>query len=257
MKKIRLKALWQSLLFAVILIGFIGGAYISGTFNPNNKTVENLQDEFHKQEINKGMYIQGCAMKGGRILRQMEILVDGQVVLCCDDADGKTNYGNVFKDGIEQTWQKLQDEHTLIFEQKFSNDKKHLICNSCSRGRFKRNWGLSQRLIVEDKQKFLRILQKLYNDINSDCEIHDKIGKFKDNIENFTLKGFRAYKKGLINANYRFDHYEESYTLNQSYMNAKGDHVAKQCEVLMALDKWILPNGKTNSKSILWIGYKY
>ena len=53
MKKIRLKALWQSLLFAVILIGFIGGAYISGTFNPNSKTVENLQDEFHKQEINK------------------------------------------------------------------------------------------------------------------------------------------------------------------------------------------------------------
>ena len=104
---------------------------------------------------------------------------------------------------------------------------------------------------------FLRILQKLNNDINSDCEIHDKSGKFKDNIENFTLNGFRAYKKGLINANYRFDHYEESYTLNQSYMNAKGDHVANQCEVLMAFDKWILPNGKTNSKSIVWVGYKY
>jgi hypothetical protein len=110
---------------------------------------------------------------------------------------------------------------------------------------------------VADKEKFLRILQKLNNDINSDCEIHDKIGKFKDNIENFTLNGFRAYKKGLINANYRFDHYEESYTLNQSYMNAKGDHVANQCEVLMAFDKWILPNGKTNSKSIVWVGYKY
>ena len=53
MKKVKLKALWQSLLFAVILIAFIGGAYISGTFNPNQKTVETLQDEFHKQEINK------------------------------------------------------------------------------------------------------------------------------------------------------------------------------------------------------------
>ena len=53
MKKVKLKALWQSLLFAVILIAFIGGAYISGTFNPNQKTVETLQDEFRKQEINK------------------------------------------------------------------------------------------------------------------------------------------------------------------------------------------------------------
>ena len=110
---------------------------------------------------------------------------------------------------------------------------------------------------VRDKQNFLRVLQRLNNDINSDCEIHDKIGEFKDNIENYTLNGFRAYKKGLIHTNYRFDHYEESYNLNQSYMNAKGDHVANQCEVLMAFDKWILPNGKTNSKSILWIGYKY
>ena len=40
-------------------------------------------------------------------------------------------------------------------------------------------------------------------------------------------------------------------------MNAKGDHVANQCEVLMAFDKWILPNGKTNSKSVVWVGYKY
>ena len=40
-------------------------------------------------------------------------------------------------------------------------------------------------------------------------------------------------------------------------MNAKGDHAANQCEVLIAFDKWILPNGKTNSKSILWMGYKY
>ena len=28
---------------------------------------------------------------------------------------------------------------------------------------------------------------------------------------NYTLNGFRAYKKGLINTNYRFDHYEESW----------------------------------------------
>ena len=93
-------------------------------------------------------------MKAGRILRQMEILVNGQVVLCCDDADGKTNHGNVFEIGIEKAWQNLQNEHTLIFEQKWSNDKKHLICNSCTRGRFKGHWSTSNDLIVRSHQYF-------------------------------------------------------------------------------------------------------
>ena len=30
-------------------------------------------------------FMQGCAMGRGRVLRQMEILVDGQTVLCCDE----------------------------------------------------------------------------------------------------------------------------------------------------------------------------
>ena len=75
---------------------------------------------YDHKKIDRKWYIQGCAMKAGRILRQMEILVNGQVVLCCDDADGKTNHGNVFEIGIEKAWQNLQNEHTLIFEQKWS-----------------------------------------------------------------------------------------------------------------------------------------
>lgn len=106
------------------------------------------------KKIDRKWYIQGCAMKAGRILRQMEILVNGQVVLCCDDADGKTNHGNVFEIGIEKAWQNLQNEHTLIFEQKWSNDKKHLICNSCTRGRFKGHWSTSNDLIVRSHQYF-------------------------------------------------------------------------------------------------------
>ena len=82
----------------------------------------------------------GCAMGGGRVLRQMEILVDGQTVLCCDDAEGKTNYGNVFEIGIEKVWQNLQKEHAIIYNKEYAESKKNLICNTCSRGKFVRQW---------------------------------------------------------------------------------------------------------------------
>ena len=91
-------------------------------------------------DIDKDFYMQGCAMGGGRILRQMEVLVDGQAVLCCDDADGKTNYGNVFELGIEKVWQNLQQEHDIIYATDYNNDKQNLICNTCSRGKFIGSW---------------------------------------------------------------------------------------------------------------------
>ena len=90
--------------------------------------------------INEKSYMQGCAMGGGRILRQMEILVDGQTVLCCDDAEGKTNYGNVFEIGIEKAWQNLQEEHNIIYNKEYNESKKNLICNTCSRGKFIGQW---------------------------------------------------------------------------------------------------------------------
>ena len=52
----------------------------------------------------------------------------------------KTNYGNVFELGIEKVWQNLQKEHSIIYDKEYSDSKKNLICNTCSRGKFKGHW---------------------------------------------------------------------------------------------------------------------
>jgi len=109
--------------------------------------------------IDKNNYMQGCAMGGGRVLRQMEILVDGQAVLCCDDAEGKTNYGNVFDLGIEKVWHNLQKEHKIIYDKEYSDSKKNLICNTCSRGKFKGHWlqQMESKLLSRQKGVIERI----------------------------------------------------------------------------------------------------
>jgi len=103
--------------------------------------------------ISEKLYITGCAMSSGAILRKMEVLVNGQSLLCCDDADGKTNYGNVFDIGIEECWKNHQREHALIFNEKYSEGKKNLICNTCSRGRFNGNWTEANNQTVVKIQK--------------------------------------------------------------------------------------------------------
>ncbi len=102
--------------------------------------------------IDEKNYMQGCAMGGGRILRQMEILVNGQVVLCCDDADGKTNYGNVFESGIEAVWKNLQEEHDIVYATEYDVKKKDLICNTCSRGKFLGSWTLPMQDKLHKRQ---------------------------------------------------------------------------------------------------------
>jgi len=86
--------------------------------------------------INEKNYVQGCIMDYGKILRRIEILVDGTAVLCCDDATKKTDYGNVFQLGIENVWQNLKQAHKLIYNKAYSKEKQNLICNTCSRATF-------------------------------------------------------------------------------------------------------------------------
>ena len=88
--------------------------------------------------IDEKNFVKGCAMVYGKIFRKMEILVDGTAVLCCEDATKRTNYGNVFNDGVEKVWDNLRQEIVLIYSRKFTEAKKNLICNTCSRA--KGNW---------------------------------------------------------------------------------------------------------------------
>lgn len=100
-----------------------------------NRLVSNkLSTDGINFEINENNFINGCRMNHGKILRRLEIMVGGQAVLCCDDATGQTNYGNVFDIGIQGVWENLSEAHSLIYNQEYTNDKKDLICNSCSRG---------------------------------------------------------------------------------------------------------------------------
>ena len=82
----------------------------------------------------------------------MEVMVDGTGVLCCDDAEKLTNYGNVFELGIEKVWQNLRKEHDLIYNKEYSEKKQNLICNTCSRASF--NWVDNyQRDMVKEMEK--------------------------------------------------------------------------------------------------------
>lgn len=88
-------------------------------------------------KIDENNFVQGCSMVYGKILRKLEVMVDGTAVLCCDDATKKTNYGNVFEEGIEKVWSNLRKEHLLIYSQQWTDAKKGLMCNECSRAKGK------------------------------------------------------------------------------------------------------------------------
>jgi Bax protein len=49
----RLRDLWIGLTYAFIIMGMVGGAYLYGTFKPNQKTITQLKEEFHSEELNE------------------------------------------------------------------------------------------------------------------------------------------------------------------------------------------------------------
>lgn len=105
--------------------------------------------------ISQKQFVKGCAMVNGKILRTLEILVNGQAVLCCDDATGQTNFGNVFDIGIKGVWKNLERYHSLIYNETYSENKKDMMCNTCSRAKF--NWGQENtNSILKEHKKYVK-----------------------------------------------------------------------------------------------------
>ena len=52
-KKFNWKTLYQGLWFSFAILGMIGGSYFYGTGHPNKKIVSQLQETFHKQDLDK------------------------------------------------------------------------------------------------------------------------------------------------------------------------------------------------------------
>ena len=53
MKPSTIKLIWQVLLLAIVLIVFLTSSFIGGSFYPNKWTVDKLEENFHKKEVDK------------------------------------------------------------------------------------------------------------------------------------------------------------------------------------------------------------
>ena len=108
--------------------GWITNRVVSGDYNfegSKPKTLTQSQNESH--------FVGGCDW-GHKLVQRIEVNVDGDVLLCCDDAENNKILGNVFETPIEKIWtNSVIPEHERIFSPTYSNDKQKLICSTCSR----------------------------------------------------------------------------------------------------------------------------
>lgn len=95
----------------------------------------------------EGHFTAGCGWSMN-LLQRMEVMVDGSVVLCCDDAEKHKSFGNVFEQGIEKIWTSLlRKEHILLMSNEFSDEKRNLICSNCTRAEWSGNGDSAERHI--------------------------------------------------------------------------------------------------------------
>lgn len=78
-------------------------------------------------------FVAGCGW-ARHLLKRVEVMVDGSVVLCCDDAEKHKVFGNIFSDGVNTIWNgALKSEHLAIMSRRYSAAKNQLICDTCTR----------------------------------------------------------------------------------------------------------------------------
>lgn len=127
----------------------------------HNRIVGNWNVTAEKERKNdENLFVKGCKLFKNKLLRRIEVMVDGSVVLCDDDAEGKLVFGNVFDEGIEKIWNgSLLDYHKKIYDTMSSSHKNTLICNSCTRAQYnKRHDGILDSYIEMGNTKFLKQL---------------------------------------------------------------------------------------------------
>lgn len=127
---------------------------IANSIMKKNWMENRLSDYTYKST--ESNFVSGCSMFNNKILRRINVMVDGNVVLCDDDSTGRKIFGNIFKTKIDEIWNgKLLNEHNIIYNQKYDEKKNNLICNSCSRA------------ILKEKFSPYSSVKKIYNKLNS------------------------------------------------------------------------------------------
>jgi len=127
---------------------------IDNSIMKKNWMENRLSDHVYKST--ESNFVSGCSMFNNKILRRINVMVDGNVVLCDDDSTGRKIFGNIFKSNIDTIWNgKLLNEHNIIYNQKYNEQKNNLICNSCSRA------------ILKEKTSTYMKVKKIYNKLHS------------------------------------------------------------------------------------------
>lgn len=93
-----------------------------------DKTYLSLEDKFTWPDINNDYYNEQGICYGGK--SHIAILSDGTVVVCCLDAEGISNLGNIFEEDLETILSKEKYKNIL---KGFNDRKVYLeICKHCS-----------------------------------------------------------------------------------------------------------------------------
>ena len=129
----------------------LGKVKVKKDWLENRLVYNKFDDDGINFSINEKNFVKGCSMVHGKILRRLEIMVDGTAVLCCDDATKQTNFGNVFELGMASVWNNLREYHNMLYSDKWQEEKKNMMCNTCSRARF--SWDTKQSKDVIDYNK--------------------------------------------------------------------------------------------------------
>lgn len=116
-----------------------------------NRNEQNITKISKKESLN---YVVGCNLYDDKILKRLEVMVNGDVVLCCDDSVGQVVFGNVFIDSLEEIWNgKLLEYTKLIYSKNYTQEKNNLICSTCSRAVFNDD---ENKITFKDKIKYMK-----------------------------------------------------------------------------------------------------